>query len=221
VTEADVLGAASALVENGIPNLKLYFMVGLPTETRADVEAIPALVKRIKHEFLRSSRARRAIGTITVGLSCFVPKPVTPFQWAAMAEVATLKDSVKRVKAALGPVANVRVHSDIPRWSYVQALLSRGDRRSADILQRVHSLGGNWPQALKSTAVNPDFYVLRERARDELLPWDFIDHPVSKTFLYADYRRALAGRPGEVCRTDSCRRCGACGPSPDSAVPFA
>ena len=142
-------------------------MLGLPTETRADVEAIPALVKRIKHGFLKSSRARSAIGTITVGLSCFVPKPFTPFQWAAMAEVGALKERVKRVKSALGPVANLRVHSDLPRWAYVQALLARGDRRVADILQRVHSLSGNWPQALKSVAVNPDFYVVREREPDE------------------------------------------------------
>jgi radical SAM superfamily enzyme YgiQ (UPF0313 family) len=211
LTEDDVLNAATALVERGIPNLKLYFMVGLPTETRADVEAIAALVKRIKHGFLKSSRARSAIGTITVGLSCFVPKPFTPFQWAAMAETAALKERVKRVKTALGPVANVRVHSDLPRWAYVQALLARGDRRTADILERVQAVSGNWPQALKSVAVNPDFYVVRERDTDELLPWDFVDHHVSKAYLKADYRRALDGRAGEVCRTDSCRRCGACG----------
>jgi radical SAM superfamily enzyme YgiQ (UPF0313 family) len=217
LTEDDVLNAATALVERGIPNLKLYFMVGLPTETRADVEAIAALVKRIKHGFLASSRARSAIGTITVGLSCFVPKPFTPFQWAAMAEVATLKERVKRVKVALGPVANVRVHSDLPRWAYVQGLLARGDRRAADILERVRAVSGNWPQALKSVAVNPDAYVIRERDPDELLPWDFIDHHVSKAFLKADYRRALDGREGEVCRTDSCRRCGACGPPADPA----
>ncbi len=221
LTEADVLNAATALVERGIPNLKLYFMLGLPTETRADVEAIPALVKRIKHGFLKSSRARSAIGTITVGLSCFVPKPFTPFQWAAMAEVGALKERVKRVKAALGPVANVRVHSDLPRWAYVQALVARGDRRVADILQRVHALSGNWPQALKSVAVNPDFYVVREREPDELLPWDFIDHHVSKAVLRAEYRRALDGLAGEVCRTDSCRRCGACGPAADPALPGA
>jgi len=221
LTEADVLNAATALVERGIPNLKLYFMLGLPTETRVDVEAIPALVKRIKHGFLKSSRARSAIGAITVGLSCFVPKPFTPFQWAAMAEVGALKERVKRVKSALGPVANVRVHSDLPRWAYVQALLARGDRRVADILQRVHALSGNWPQALKSVAVNPDFYVVRERDPDELLPWDFIDHHVSKAVLRADYRRALDGLAGEVCRPDSCRRCGACGPAADPVLPGA
>jgi len=209
--EEHVLKAAADLVDQGIPNLKLYFMVGLPTETREDVAAIVSLVKRIKHEFLKSSRTRRVIGTITVSVNSFVPKPFTPFQWTAMAEVADLKVKIKQIKAELGRVPNVRVHSDLPRWAYLQALLARGDRRVADILLRVHANAGNWPQALKAVAVNPDFYVLRERDLDEILPWDFIDHHISKAFLQAEYRRALEGRPGVVCQADSCRLCGVCG----------
>jgi radical SAM superfamily enzyme YgiQ (UPF0313 family) len=212
ICEEDVLNAATALVDQGIPNLKLYFMVGLPTETREDVEAIVTLVKRIKHAFLKSSRTRRSIGTITVSLNSFVPKPFTPFQWAAMAEVSDLKAKIRLIKAELGRLPNVRVHSDIPRWAYVQALLARGDRRVAEVLLRVQESSGNWAHTLKTVAVNPDFYVLRERALDELLPWDFIDHQVSKSFLQEDYRRALEGRPGVVCRVESCRLCGVCGP---------
>jgi radical SAM superfamily enzyme YgiQ (UPF0313 family) len=209
--EQDVLNAAAALVAQGIPNLKLYFMVGLPTETDADAEAIVTLVKHIKHVFLKSSRTRRAIGTLTVSLSSFVPKPFTPFQWSAMAPVAELKARIKRIQAGLRRVPNVRVHSDLPRWAYVQALLARGDRRVAELLLRVDALGGNWVQAFKTDPVNPDFYVLRERAPEEILPWDFIDHRITKTFLLNDYRRALEGRPGVVCRVESCRLCGACG----------
>jgi radical SAM superfamily enzyme YgiQ (UPF0313 family) len=209
--EEHVLQAAADLVGQGIPNLKLYFMVGLPTETREDVAAIVALVKRIKHEFLKSSRTRRVIGTLTVSVNSFVPKPFTPFQWAAMAEIADLKGKIKQIKAELGRVPNVRVHADLPRWAYLQALLARGDRRVADILLRVHASAGNWPQALKAVAVNPDFYVLRERDLDEVLPWDFIDHHISKAFLQTEYRRALEGRPGVVCRPESCRLCGVCG----------
>lgn len=209
--EEHVLKAAADLVDQGIPNLKLYFMVGLPTETREDVAAIVSLVKRIKHEFLKSSRTRRVIGTITVSVNSFVPKPFTPFQWTAMAEVADLKVKIKQIKAELGRVPNVRVHSDLPRWAYLQALLARGDRRVADILLRVHANAGNWPQALKAVAVNPDFYVLRERDLDEILPWDFIDHHISKAFLQDEYRRSLEGRPGVVCQADSCRLCGVCG----------
>jgi len=114
LTENDILNAATTLVENGIPNLKLYFMVGLPTETEADVEAIISLVKQIKHRFLASSRARKRIGTITVSLNSFVPKPFTPFQWAAMDDISMLKRKIKKIKSALKKVANLRINSDVP-----------------------------------------------------------------------------------------------------------
>lgn len=211
IQEEDVLKAAAALVAHGIPNLKLYFMVGLPTETIADVDAIVVLVKHIKHEFLKSSRTRGAIGTLTVSVSSFVPKPFTPFQWAAMAPAAELKARIKRIQAGLKRVPNVRVHSDLPRWAYIQALLARGDRRVSDLLMRADAAGGNWAHALKTGPLNPDFYVLRERGPEEILPWDFIDHRISKSYLLKDYRRALEGRPGVVCRVESCRLCGACG----------
>lgn len=214
ITEEHVLAAAEELVANGIPNLKLYFMVGLPTETEEDVEAIATLVKQVKHRFLKSSRSRGAIGTITVGLSSFVPKPFTPFQWSAMAEVRELKGRIKRVQTGLKRVANVRVHADVPRWAYIQALLARGDRRVADILARVHSNQGNWAQALKSVALNPDFYALRERGLEELLPWDFIDHRIAKSYLKMEYRRALAGKPGPICTVGACELCGVCAPAP-------
>jgi len=206
-----VLNAATALVAQGIPNLKLYFMVGLPTETWEDVEAIVVLVKHIKHAFLKSSRTRRAIGTLTVSVSSFVPKPFTPFQWTAMAEAGELKARIKHIQSELKRVPNVRVHSDLPRWAYIQALLARGDRRVAHILSRVHAAAGNWAHALKTVSINPDFYVLRERDLNEILPWDFIDHHVAKTYLQHDYRQALEGRPGIVCRAETCRLCGACG----------
>lgn len=190
IEEEDVLKAVSALVENGIPNLKLYFMIGLPTETEADVDGIIALGKRIKHRFLKSSRTRNQIGTITISLNCFVPKPFTPFQWIAMEDVTGLKKKQKKIKAELRKVANVRVHTDIPRWAYIQALFSRGDRRVADILTMAHANNGNWAQTLKTTPMNPDFYVHRQRHFGELLPWDFIDHGIQKSFLWKEYQRA-------------------------------
>ncbi len=149
LTEKDILTAATTLVENGIPNLKLYFMIGLPSETEADVDAIIKLVKKIKHHFLISSRARKRIGQITVSLNSFVPKPFTPFQWVAMDEVGVLKTKIKKIKNEFKKVANLRINSDIPRWAYIQALFSRGDRRVADILSLAHANRGNWAQTLK------------------------------------------------------------------------
>ena len=207
ITEEDVLNAAENLVASGIPNLKLYFMIGLPTETMDDVEAIVLLCKQIKHRFLKSSRIRKRIGEITVSLNSFIPKPFTPFQWIAMDEVRSLK---KKIKDGLKRVANVRVHSDIPRWAYIQALLSCGDRKVAQILLLANQNRGNWPKTLKASPVNPDFYVHRERSLDELLPWDFIDHGINKSFLKQEHKRALQGKTSPPCPIESCNICGVC-----------
>jgi radical SAM superfamily enzyme YgiQ (UPF0313 family) len=210
--EEEILKAAETLVANGIPNLKLYFMVGLPTETDAEVDEAAALVKKIKHVFLKSSRRRGHMGEITVSLNSFVPKPFTPFQWSAMDEVPVLKQKIKRIRQALKSVPNVRVHPDVPRWAQIQALLARGDRRVAQLLLSAHENRGNWPQTFKASALNPSFFIHRERPRDEKLPWDFIDHGLDKDFLWNEYQRALQGKstlpcPGEP---DKCGICGVC-----------
>ena len=210
LTEKDILTAASTLVENGIPNLKLYFMVGLPSETILDVDAVIQLVKKIKHQFLRSSRTRKKIGHITVSLNSFVPKPFTPFQWCAMDEVGVLKTKIKKIKTELKKVANLRINSDVPRWAYIQALLSRGDRKVADILSLAHTNRGNWAQTFKSLPVNPDFYVYRERSMNERFPWDFINHGIKKSFLQREYQRALQGLTTPDCQVETCRICGVC-----------
>jgi len=211
VDEATVLSAAETLVDEGIPNLKLYFMVGLPTETPADVDAVVMLCKRIKHRFLASSRIRGRMGEITVSLNSFVPKPMTPFQWTPMDEPAMLKWKIKRINDGLKRISNVRLHHDVPRHAYIQALLSRGDRRVASILMGVLQNGGNWAQTLKSSPVNADFYVLRARKTDELLPWDFIDHGISRSFLEAEYHRALEAKASPPCpMADGCNLCGVC-----------
>ncbi len=210
ITEEDVLTAATMLVENGIPNLKLYFMIGLPGETGADIDAIIKLAKQIKHRFLTSSRARKHIGTITISLNSFVPKPATPFQWAAMDEVGTLKKKIKTIKNELKKVANLRINSDIPRWAYLQAMFSRGDRKVADILLMAHANKGNWAQTFKTAPVNSDFYVLRERKLDEKLPWDFIDHGIKKSYLRQEYQRAKQELTTPGCQVETCRMCGVC-----------
>ena len=210
IIEEDILNAAETLVAEGIPNLKLYFMVGLPLETMDDVDAIVTLCKQIKHKFLKSSRARKRIGEITVSLSSFVPKPFTPFQWVAMDDIRLLKNKIKTIKQGLKRVANVRVHADVPRWAYIQALFSRGDRKVAQILSLAHKNQGNWPKTFKASPINPDFYVLRERSLDELFPWDFIDHGINKSFLKQEYKRALQGKTSPPCPMESCNICGVC-----------
>ena len=210
ITEDAILAAVDNLVAHGVSNLKLYFMIGLPTETGDDVDAIIRLSKHIKHRFLKASRSRKRMGDITISLNCYVPKPFTPFQWVAMAEIGDLKKKIAKIKHELKKVPNLRVHADIPRWAYIQALFSRGDRRVADILSLAHNDKGNWAHTLKAVSVNPDFYVLRERDLDEHLPWDFLDQGVQKSYLQMEFRRAMSARPSPACRVDTCNICGIC-----------
>ena len=211
LSEDQILEAAAAVVSAGIPNLRLYFMLGLPTETEEDVDAIIQLAKRIKHQQLLIGREQERLGTITLSLSSFVPKPSTPFQWVGFCDLSLLKRRIKKLKRGLGAVANVRVHADVPRWAYIQALLSRGDRQLAPLLETVNRERGNWTKAIKAINVNPEFYVYRERERQELFPWDFIDHGANKDYLWQEYQLALAGQTTDSCEPEVCERCGVCG----------
>ncbi len=210
ITEEDVLQAVERLVSAGIPNLKLYFMVGLPTETMSDVEAIVTFCKQVKHRFLKASRTTKRLGHISVSLNSFIPKPFTPFQWVPLEDTKVLKAKIKHVKDGLRRVANVRVHADVPRWAYIQALLARGDRRVAQLLSAAHDNDGNWAKTLKASVINPDFYVYRERPLDEILPWDFIDHGIDKAFLIEEYHKAFREETTPPCDVGHCIACGVC-----------
>jgi radical SAM family uncharacterized protein len=210
INEDQILAAAETIVEGGIPNIKLYFMIGLPYETMDDVEAISTLCRKIKKSFLASSRKKKRIGQITVSVNPFVPKPFTPFQWVAMDELSSLNKKILQIKAGLKKEANVRIDAESPKRSCIQALISRGDRRVAEVLSLANSNGGNWANALKSLPLNSDFYVYRKRSFDETLPWDFIDHGIKKSFLIKEYKKALLGKTSPPCPMNSCRKCGVC-----------
>lgn len=212
LTEEQILNAVELLTEQGILHLKLYFMIGLPTETPADLEAIVDVVKRIKHHVLQKSRGLKRMGTITLSIHSFVPKPFTPFQWVAFAGVRELKERAQRIRKALQRVPNVRVHFDLPKWAYVQALLARGDRRVSLLLEKVALEGLSWTQAMRSVPFNPDFFVMRERGPDEIFPWEVVDVGVRREYLWEEYRRAFSEQMTSACEVDrNCRRCGACG----------
>ncbi len=208
LTQEDLARAALGLSQAGIPNLRLYFMVGLPTETLEDVRDIPRLVKYLEHRVRKESQGRRRLGQITLSLSSFVPKPFTPFQWVPFLEVPELKKRLKLVSREFHGVKEVRVHTDLPKWAYNQALMARGDRRVGDLLLAAHQQG--WTRAVRQSPVNPDFFVLRERAAQERFPWDFIDHGLKKEYLWEEYQRALKGQETPPCRPPVCDRCGVC-----------
>ena len=208
LTRDDLAKAAVDVSRAGIRQLRLYFMVGLPTETLDDVAEIPRLAKFLEHSVIKESLGKKHLGLITLSLSSFVPKPFTPFQWTPFVAVAELKKRLKLVAREFHGVKAVRVHTDLPKWAYVQALLARGDRRVADILAAAHKHG--WTRALTENPINPDFFTLRERRADELFPWDFIDHGLNKAYLWEEYQRALEGKETPPCRPEVCTRCGVC-----------
>jgi radical SAM superfamily enzyme YgiQ (UPF0313 family) len=209
LTREDLARAALGFSAAGLPQLRLYFMVGLPTETPEDVADIPRLVKYLEHRVLKDSQGRRRLGLITLSLASFVPKPFTPFQWAPFLEVAELKKRLKLVTREFQDAKEVRVHTDLPKWAYIQALLARGDRRVGDLLLAARESG--WTRALRESPHNPDFFTLRERGRAELFPWDFIDHGLDKDYLWEEWRKALREEETPPCLPPVCDRCGVCG----------
>lgn len=212
-----IYAAVEKLTEVGILNLKLYFMIGLPTESPDDLEAIVELAKGIKHHVLKISRGTRRLGTITLSIHSFVPKPCTPFQWVAFVETQELKKRAKWIQKALRKVANVRVHFDLPKWAYVQAVLARGDRRTGALIEKVAIDGLSWMQAMRESSFNPDFWSMRERRRDELFPWEIIDHGIKRSYLWDEYQKACVGETSPPCPpTEECRRCGVCRDGPQA-----
>ena len=192
ITEEDIMSAVESLMKHGILRVRLYFMVGLPTETEEDIEDIIRLVKRIKHHAVKYTRGRRGFRLITLSINQFIPKPATPFQWQPLAETGTVRKKIRRIHAGLRGEPSIRVTHDLPKWNYIQALLSLGDRRVGAILLAVHRAGGNWSHAFREVNINPDFYVYREKGADEILPWDFIDHGIDKDYLLRECRAAIA-----------------------------
>ena len=214
LTEPEILRAAEWLVGGGVDALKLYVMVGLPTETDADVEAIVALTIRLRAQLMSGNRP--TVGRILVSINPFVPKPWTPFQWEPMEALPSLRRKLAGLRRALGAIPAVEVETESPREGYLQTLLSRGDRRVAPILERMHARPDDWWALLKSLrgargdTVDPDRFVHHTLAADALLPWDFVDHHVDKRYLLAERRKALAERETPPCDTTTCHTCGAC-----------
>ena len=210
IAEQDILRAADMVFGAGIPNLRLYFIIGLPTETQEDVDAIVDLARRVHEVQLTYARPAGRIGRITLSVNSFVPKPFTPFQWEPMESVESLKKKQKFLEKAVKSIGNMNIIHDLPKWEYIQALLSRGDRRVGELLLRVQAEGGDWKKAARELATDTDFYVARRRGFDEVLPWDFIDIGVRKEYLRNEYERSLEGKFTPPCRVGSCRTCGVC-----------
>ena len=218
LSKPEILRAAEWLVGGGVPSLKLYFMLGLPTETPEDVEAIAELSREI---YQRLSAAGAVVGGLTLSVNAFSPKPWTPLQWEPMEALSSLRTKLNGLRRRLAGLPRVRVDTESPREAYYQTLLSRGDRRTGELLLAIHRAGGDWwrviqqrRRAAKSApegqSLSPDFFVHRRYDAQELLPWDFIDHSVSKQYLWVEWRKALLGRQTPPCDVSTCHACSAC-----------
>ncbi|MEI7672379.1 MAG: radical SAM protein, partial [Deltaproteobacteria bacterium] len=195
ITEEEIFSAVEKLMEYDIVRAKLYFMVGLPTETDEDAEAIVRLVKGMEHHARETSAGKKGFRRLTLAINQFIPKAATPFQWEPPEDAAVVRRRVRQIKEGLRGEKAVRVTHDLPKWNYIQAVLALGDRQTGKLLLAVHHLDGNWARAFREVNGNTDFHVCRRRETDEILPWDFIDHGVLKTELIDSYRRALSGPP--------------------------
>jgi radical SAM superfamily enzyme YgiQ (UPF0313 family) len=231
LTEPEILRATEWLIGGGIQSLKMYFMLGLPTEKTEDVEATAELTIKIYERYCGKGAK---VGGLTLSVNAFSPKPWTPLQWEPMEEMATLRDKFVLLKKRLERFSRITVDTESPREAYYQTLLSRGDRRTGQILLEAHRNGGDWwsvvqrlrrsfkvqrskfkvgkREALQPEAysLQPDFYVHRRYDPKEILPWDFIDHSVSKQYLLAEWRKALLGLQTQPCDVTTCHKCEAC-----------
>ena len=216
VPEDALLETVATAFARGWNALKLYFMVGLPTETAADVEGIVQLVEKVR------ATGRQASGKtpqLRVSVATFVPKPHTPFQRVAQEDEATLNARHEILKAGLRR-KGIRLSWSDPKLSLLEAVLSRGDRRLGKVIHRAWQLGStfdawnehfnyeNWRRAFAESGLEPDFYARRERSPDEPLPWSHIDTGVSADFLKREYQQALASRETLDCRHNPCQACG-------------
>jgi radical SAM family uncharacterized protein len=210
-----LLQVAEEVFARGWTTIKLYFMIGHPTQTMEDVQAIAHLAKKVL-AIGRKHIGRKA--NVRVGVSTLVPKPHTPFQWVPLEEEHVLRGQLAYLRDALrGPGLHF-TWSD-PRETLLEAVMGRGDRRLGAVVQRAWELGAKfdgwqdqfneaaWAQAYREVGLDPDFYARRPRALDEVFPWDHIDVGLKKEFLLQEYQNALAGRVTADCR----ERCFACG----------
>ena len=226
LTEEDILEGAGQAFEGGWTKVKLYFMLGLPTETEEDMKEIARLSDRVARRYYEIPKdQRQGKCQITASSSFFVPKPFTPFQWASMYTAEEYMRRASVVKQEFQEQLNrksLRYNWHDAQVTVLEGVMARGDRRIAKVIERAYRLGclfdswtesfrnDLWMQAFEETGVDIGFYNLRERRPDELFPWDFIDTGIKKTFLYKEWERAMQGVVTPNCRMQ-CSGCGAAG----------
>lgn len=219
ITQEDLISSARDAFAGGWSSMKLYFMIGLPTEQTEDLDGIAALTRGVIDQYFQTPKEQRARGLrITCSASCFVPKPFTPFQWEAQDTQAQFREKQQHLRGIMH-MRSVEFDWHEPDISLIEACFARGDRRMADVLERAWALGcrfdgwhdhfkfAAWMQAFADCGQSPDFYATRVREKDELFPWDFIDAGITKEFLWRERERAYRAEVTPDCR-GGCQGCG-------------
>ncbi|MEP7075167.1 MAG: radical SAM protein [Acidobacteriota bacterium] len=211
LTNDEIVDICGAVFDRGMLTIKLYMMVGLPTETQEDLDEMFVLVERIKNRMLEAGKKFGRAGKIIPSLNGFVPKPNTPFQWEAICNEKELKKRIKYVSKGLSKIPNVEVRFMSARIAHEQALFSSGDRSIAAVIERAASLNGNIDQALRETGIDPAFHTSRSRPHDEFLPWSIVDSGLSFEFLKTEHEKSLESLSSLPCpAVEKCTTCGVC-----------
>src|SRR5262249_13127223 len=192
VSNSEILDKASLICENGIQNLKLYYMVGLPWEEHGDVEAIVELTEQIRQRMLSVARGRGRIGRIHPSVNPFVPKPGTPYQWLRMEDPKETDRKLQYLRKAFGKMPNVDAICKSARTGVHQSIVALGDRRVADALEYAVLNRVDFKRAVREVGLDPSFYLFRERGRDEILPWDVVDNGVAKSYYLKELDKSIA-----------------------------
>lgn len=223
VTEENILETVTAAFSQGWTSIKLYFMIGLPSETYEDLDGIADLVGKI----LAAGRKAKPQGvkkpiSLTVSASSFVPKAHTPFQWEGQEARNILREKQHYLKEKMRPMKNVSFHYHDVEVSFLEAAFARGDRRLSDVLEKAWSMGCKfdgwsehfqydlWLNAFEACGLDPEFFANRQFGLEEVLPWEHLSSGVSKKWLLAECQAAFAGIRTLDCRSNPCHGCGVC-----------
>ena len=189
VTNDEILEKAELIFSSGIENLKLYYMIGLPTETDEDLEAMRDQTVQLRDIMLKYARGRGHAGRIIGSVNPLVPKPGTSYQWLPMTDTREIERKMKRLHALVDNIEHVYFNIKSERHSYYQALMSLGDRRVAPAIEAAERNGGQWRAAVQESGVDAEFYIYRDRSNDKMLPWDIIDGGMKDAFFRNEFAK--------------------------------
>ncbi|MCA1639492.1 MAG: radical SAM protein, partial [Acidobacteria bacterium] len=211
LTNDEIVDICGAVFDRGMLTIKLYMMVGLPTETYKDLEEIIVLVERVKDRMLEAGKRFGRAGKIIPSLNGLVPKPNTPFQWDAVCDEKELKQRLKWVSKNLARIPNVEVRAMSSRIAHEQALFSSGDRNVAKVIESAARNRGNLNEALRETGIDAAFHTSRNRSYDEFLPWSIVDSGLSFEFLKTEHEKSQEALSSKPCpAVEKCTTCGVC-----------